>query len=481
MNDHSKLGLLPPSPEAIERLIAVVGPDHALTSPEDQQAYLREWRGRYIGRTPLVLRPGTTEEVAAIMAIANTERIAIVVQGGNTGLVGGQIPSETGTEVILSTGRLRRIRDLNADAGHITVEAGVTLAEVQAAAAAADRLFPLSLASEGTCTIGGNLATNAGGVGVLAYGSARQLVLGLEVVLADGRVWNGLRALKKDNTGYDLKQLFIGSEGTLGIITAAVLKLMPAAATKATAFVALPHLEAALKFFRAAERAAGTSLTAFEFISRPALDVVLRHIEGARAPFADHLHPWHVLLEISATSPTVEPDELMQSLLAEALESGLIADAAIAGSIGQAHELWRLRESISEAQLHEGGSIKHDISVPIARIPEFVERAASVVEAICPGSRPIVFGHFGDGNIHYNVSQPLQMNKQAYLALWEPMNEAVHALVTEFGGSISAEHGIGRMKRDALARLRDPVELDLMRQLKRTLDPRGILNPGKLL
>lgn len=481
MNDASKPGLLPPSPSAIERLIAVVGRDHALTEPEDQQGYLREWRGRFVGRTPLVLRPGSTEEVSEIMAIANSERFAIVTQGGNTGLVGGQIPSEAGTEVVLATGRLRRVRDINADAGHITVEAGVTLAEVQAEAAAIDRLFPLSLASEGTCTIGGNLATNAGGVAVLAYGSARQLVLGLEVVLPDGRVWDGLRALKKDNTGYDLKQLFIGSEGTLGIITAAVLKLLPAPAAKVTAFVALPHLGAALKFFRAAEKSAGSSLTAFEFISRPALDVVLRHVEGARPPFPDRDHPWYVLLEISASSPAAEPNELMQTLLAEALEGGMISDAVIAGSLAQAEQLWRLREAMSEAQRHEGGSIKHDISVPIARIPEFVARAAHVVEAICPGSRPIVFGHFGDGNIHYNVSQPLEMEKQAYLDLWEPMNEAIHTLVTDFGGSISAEHGIGRMKREALSRFRSPVELDLMRQLKQTFDPNGILNPGKLL
>ena len=480
MNDFPESGLPPPSPDAISRLIAIVGAEHAIIEPREQAGYLREWRGRYLGRTPLVLRPGSTEEVSAILALANAEGFAIVTQGGNTGLVGGQIP-EAGTEVILSTNRLRRIRDTNPDAGHITVEAGVTLAEVQAAASEVDRLFPLSLASEGTCTIGGNLATNAGGVAVLAYGSARQFVLGLEVVLADGRIWNGLRALKKDNTGYDLKQLFIGSEGTLGVITAAVLKLMPAPAAKATAFVALADLEATLKFFRSAEKAAGSSLTAFEFISRPSLEVVLRHVEGARAPFADVGHPWYTLVEISANSPAAEPDELMQELLAEALESGLILDAALAGSLAQAAELWRLREAMSEAQRHEGGSIKHDISVPIARIPEFVARAAAVVEEVCPGSRPIVFGHFGDGNIHYNVSQPLEMETKAYLALWETMNDAVHALVTELGGSISAEHGIGRMKRAALARFRDPLELDLMRQLKATFDPKGILNPGKLL
>lgn len=481
MNDLPPTGLQPPKPSAIERLTAIVGQNHALTDPRDQEPYLREWRGRYFGRTPLVLRPGSTAEVAAIMEVASAERFAIVTQGGNTGLVGAQIPFECGTEVVLATGRLRQVRDISADAGHITVEAGITLAEVQAQAASVGRLFPLSLASQGTCTIGGNLATNAGGVAVLAYGSARQLVLGLEVVLADGRVWNGLRALKKDNTGYDLKQLFIGSEGTLGIITAAVLKLMPAPAAKATAFIALPHLEAALQFFRAAERTAGHNLTAFEFVSRQALDVVLRHVDGARDPFRGQRHPWYVLAELSFNSQGDDPEALLQSLLAGALEIGMISDAVIAGSIAQAEQLWRLREEMSDAQRYEGGSIKHDISVPVARIPEFITQAAPVVEAICPGSRPIVFGHFGDGNIHYNVSQPVGMEKAAYLALWKAMNEAVHALVTEFGGSISAEHGIGRMKRDALVRFRDPVELDLMRQLKQTLDPHGILNPGKLL
>ena len=481
MNNRSNTGLLPPSPSAIEQLIAIVGRDHALTDPQDQAPYLREWRGRYVGSTPLVLRPGSVAEISAILEIANREHFAIVTQGGNTGLVGGQIPAETGFEIILTTNRLHRIRDTDADAGHMTVEAGVTLAEVQAQAAAVDRLFPLSLASEGTCTIGGNLATNAGGVAVLAYGSARQLVLGLEVVLADGRVWDGLRALKKDNTGYDLKQLFIGSEGTLGIITAAVLKLFPAPTAKSTAFVALPRLDAALQFFRAAERSAGHNLTAFEFISRESLDVVLRHVEGARTPFSELTQPWYVLIEISSTAEVGEPDELMQPLLEEALDKEMIADAVLASSMSQSGDLWRLRETLSEAQRFEGGSIKHDISVPVGRIPEFVAHAAPIVENICPGSRPIVFGHFGDGNIHYNVSQPVEMDKAAYLKLWEPMNEAVHTLVTELGGSISAEHGIGRMKREALTHFRSQVELDLMRQLKQTFDPQGILNPGKLI
>jgi FAD/FMN-containing dehydrogenase len=469
-----------PTPELIARLTEIVGPRHALTDPDQQLPYLREWRDRYIGKTPVVLRPGSTEEVSRILALANEARVGVVPQAGNTGLVGGQIPYEAGTEIVVSVGRLKRVRHVDAAGYSMTVEAGLTLAECQRLADQADRLFPLSLASEGSCQIGGNLATNAGGVGVLAYGNARQLVLGLEVVLADGRVWNGLRALKKDNTGFDLRDLFIGSEGTLGIITAAVLKLFPKPAEKATAIVALPELEHALELFTLAQSAAGPAVTAFEFIPRICIDFVTRHVPGTREPFA-RPYPWYVLVEISGARPDGQAAREMESILTGGAERGLVLDAALAGSLAQAHDFWRLREGVSEAQKPEGGNIKHDVSVPIARIREFIARANAVVESICPGARPLPFGHFGDGNVHYNVAQPPGMDREAFLALWEPITTAVHDLVVELDGSFSAEHGIGRAKRAELARRKSPVEMDLMHRIKAALDPIGILNPGKVL
>jgi len=448
--------------------------------PEQQSPYLHEWRERYVGKTPLVLRPESAEEIAEILKLANEARIGVVPQGGNTGLVGGQIPFEAGDEIIVSIERLNGVRQVDVGGGYMIVEAGVTLAEAQAVAEEAGALFPLSLASEGSCRIGGNLASNAGGVQVLAYGNARDLTLGLEVVLADGRIWDGLRALKKDNTGYDLRHLFVGSEGTLGIITAAVLKLFPRPAETATAFAALPDLRQAQRLFEDARAVAGTNLTAFEFMSGWCLDIVTTHMPGTRRPLESDA-PWYVLLEISSGSAGGTAEAMMEQLLSTALESGGVADAVVAASLDQARQLWKLREDISEAQKFEGGSIKHDISVPVAAIPDFVRRAGEVVEACCPGVRPVVFGHFGDGNVHYNVAQPVGMDKDGYLVLWEEMNDAVHALVTEMGGSISAEHGIGRMKRDALARYRSAVELDMMRSVKTALDPRGILNPGKVI
>jgi FAD/FMN-containing dehydrogenase len=464
----------------IARLTEIVGPNHALTDPDQQLPYLREWRDLYIGKSPLVLRPGSTEEVSRVLALANEARVAIVPQAGNTGLVGGQVPFESGTEIVLSVGRLNRVRQVDAAGYSMTVEAGLTLAECQAAADRADRLFPLSLPSEGSCQIGGNLGTNAGGVGVLAYGNARQLVLGLEVVLADGRVWNGLKALKKDNTGYDLRDLFIGSEGTLGIITAAVLKLFPKPAEKATAIVALAEIGHALQLFTLAQNAAGPALTAFEFMPRICIEFVTRHVPGTREPFA-RPYPWYVLVEISGSRSDGEAAREMEGIMIEGAERGLVLDAAFADSLAQARDFWRLREGISEAQKPEGGNIKHDVSVPIARIPEFIARADAVVKTICPGARPLPLGHFGDGNVHYNVSQPPGMGKDCFLALWEPITSAVHELVVEMDGSISAEHGIGRMKRGELARVKSAVEMDLMRRIKASFDPNGILNPGKVL
>jgi FAD/FMN-containing dehydrogenase len=470
-----------PSPELIARLGTIVGPAHALGADDERQAaYLVEPRGKYRGRTPLVLRPGSTAEVAAIAAACNEARVALVPQSGNTGLVGGQTPGEDGAEIVLSLGRLRQIRGVDQARTSMIVEAGLTLAEVRAAAEREGRLFPLSMASEGSCQIGGNLATNAGGVGVLAHGNARQQVLGLEVVLADGRVWDGLRTLKKDNTGYDLRDLFIGCEGTLGIITAAALKLVPRPAEVATAFAALSRLEDVLALFQHAEAMAGGALTAFEFLPRFGIEVVTQHVPGARDPFPDP-HPWYVLLDISGSTADGTAERTALTLMAEAAAAGIVADATVADSLARARALWRLREAMSEAQKHAGGSIKHDISVPVPLLPAFIAGAGCVVERVCPGARPMPFGHFGDGNVHYNVSQPRDMDTARFLALWQPMQDAVHGLVVEMGGSISAEHGIGRMKRDELARVKSAVELDLMRSLKAALDPNGILNPGRVL
>ncbi|MEQ8824369.1 MAG: FAD-binding oxidoreductase [Filomicrobium sp.] len=469
-----------PSEDVLARLADVVGPDQALRSPEDQARYLTEWRDLYVGRTPVVLRPGSVEEVSQILSIANDARVAVVPQGGNTGLVGAQIPFESGDEIVVSLERLNKVRKVDPAAGYMVVEAGVVLAEVQAAAEEAGALFPLSLGAEGTCRIGGNLASNAGGVQVLSYGNTRDLTLGLEVVLPDGRIWDGLRALKKDNTGYDLKHLFIGSEGTLGIITAAVLKLFPRPVEKATAFVALSGLDAAQTLFERARKAAGTNLTAFEFMAAWCVDVVVEHMPGNRRPLEADA-PWYVLIEISSGQADGGAQATLQSILEGGFEDGVVVDAAIAETLDQTGRLWKLREDMSEAQKFEGGSIKHDISVPVASIPEYVRRAEEVVQSVCKGAKPFVFGHYGDGNLHYNVMQPDGMDKKAYLDMWDTMSEAVHDLVVSMGGSISAEHGIGRMKKDGLAKYRSSVELDMMRAVRKALDPNGILNPGKLV
>jgi FAD/FMN-containing dehydrogenase len=469
-----------PSPELLARLSAIVGLGHAITDPADQGPYLREWRDLYTGRTPVVLRPGSSAEVSAILAACHAARVAVVPQGGNTGLVGGQIPHENGGQIVLSLTRMARIRHVDPAGVFMVAEAGVTLLAAQEAAERAGRLFPLSLASEGSCQIGGVMATNAGGVQVLAYGNARNLAMGLEVVLADGRVIEGLRALKKDNTGYDLKDLFIGSEGTLGVITAVTLKLLPRPAETATAFVALSDIEAVAALFAQAERASGSNLTAFEFLDRTGLEMVLRHADGTRDPFAVP-HPWYVLMDISGGRADGSAGAMLEALLGDAAESGTIVDAVIAGSLAQRAALWKLREALSEAQKPEGGSIKHDISVPVSSIPEFIRKAAPLVQRVCPDARPVPFGHFGDGNVHYNVSQPVGMDKASYLALWSPMADAVHGLVHDMSGSISAEHGIGRLKRHDLPRYKSAPELWAMRAIKAALDPNGILNPGKVL
>ncbi len=467
-----------PSADLIARFSAIVGEVNALRRAEDQAKYLREWRDRFIGKTPVVLRPKSTNEVAQILSLANAESVGVVPQSGNTGLVGGQIPSAAGDEIVMSLERLKAVRDVDAKGGAMTLEAGVTLAEAQSIAEGAGRMFPLRLASEGSAMIGGVLAANAGGAGALAFGSARDLCLGIEVVLADGRVWSGLNRPKKDNAGYDLRDLFIGSEGTLGIITAATLRLPPRPAETAVAIAALDSPDAVLELFRRAE-AAG-ALIAFEFWSQGVEDFAIAFMPGVRRALND-LYPWCALIEIASGETGGRAAAQTEALLASAQSEGVIRDAAIAQSLQQAAEFWRLRDSFSEAQKGAGASIKHDVAVPVSRIPEFLQNAEAIVERICPGARPVPFGHFGDGNVHYNVSQPAGMDRAAFLALWEPMQEKIHDLVAELGGSIAAEHGVGQMKRDALARLKSPVEIELMRIIKRALDPNGILNPGKLV
>ena len=466
----------PPAPETLTRLAEAAGPGAASTDPDILAPFLVEWRDRFAGEAPLLLRPATTEAVARVLRIAHETRTPIVPQGGNTGLVGGQIPRG---EVLLSLARMRRIRDVDSANFTLTAEAGCVLSEVQAVAEKNGRLFPLSLASEGTAQIGGLLSTNAGGTNVLRYGNARDLVLGLEVVLADGRVWNGLRGLRKDNTGYDLKQLFLGAEGTLGVITAAVLKLFARPHDRATAFVALPSPAAAVALLGRAREAAGEDVTGFELIPRIGLEFVLKHAPGARDPLRDPA-PWYALVELtSARGGGLAA--IMEAFLGQAVENNDALDAAIAQNAREADALWALRDALSEAQKPEGGSIKNDIAVPVSCIPEFLALADKAVAAACPGIRPVAFGHIGDGNVHYNLSQPPGADKSGFLARWEELAHLVEDIATGLGGSISAEHGIGILKQAALARAREPLELDLQRRLKAALDPEGILNPGKLL
>ena len=468
----------------LSRLVEIVGERNALRTPEDTAPYLREWRDLYVGTTPMVLRPGTREEVAAILAHADAHGLKIVPQGGNTGLVGGQIPNETATEVVLSLSRLNKVRAVDADGFSMTVEAGCTLQAIHDAAEAADRLFPLTLGSQGSCQIGGNIATNAGGTAVLAYGNTRDLVLGLEVVLPDGRILDGLRSLRKDNTGYDLKQLFIGSEGTLGIVTAAVLKLFPRPRAQDVAFIGLASPKDALALFSQARARAGSMLTGFELMPRIGVEFAVRHLQGARDPLQSP-SPWYVLMELSAGTEDAEDASptraLMETILGDAYEAGLVEDAALAESGQQAADFWHIRHGMSEVQREEGGSIKHDVSVPVADVPAFLDEAIAAVEALVPGCRPVPFGHMGDGNIHFNVSQPLGMDKEEYLSKWDPMNAIVHGIVHDFHGSISAEHGIGRLKRDLLAEVKSDVEMDLMRRIKAAFDPNCTLNPGRIL
>ena len=464
------------SADFYDSLRAVVGATKVLTGAADLAPYCTDWRGRFSGSASCVVLPGSTEEVAAVVRACADAGTAIVPQGGNTGLCGGATP--TGGEVVIALTRLNRIRAVDADNNSITVEAGCTLHAVQQAAREIDRLFPLSLAAEGSATIGGNLATNAGGVQVLRYGNARELCLGLEVVLADGRIWNGLRALRKDNTGYDLKHLFIGAEGTLGLITAATLKLFPRPRAHATAWVAVPDPAAAVGLLGRLRAAAGDNVTAFEIVGRPALELVLRHIPGARDPLAGK-PAWQALIELSGARDDLAAT--LEQALQSAAEDGVVADAAVASSEAQAAALWALRENVSEAQKIEGVSIKHDIAVPVSRIAEFIARADAALLAAFPQVRIVCFGHIGDGNLHYNLSRPDAQSNAEFIARTGAVNRIVHDLVHELGGSISAEHGLGQLKREEVLRYKSDTEMEMMRAVKQALDPRGRMNPGKLL
>jgi FAD/FMN-containing dehydrogenase len=468
--------MLKPSPDIISRFTKVVGEKNAITDPDKQAPYLVEFRALWTGHTPVVLRPGSTREVSEILKIANETETPIVPQGGNTGLVGGQIPHHG--EVVLSLNRMDKIREIDPVSNTITCEAGVTLQRTREAAAAVDRLYPQLLPSEGTCTIGGNLSTNAGGTAALAHGIARSHALGLEVVLADGRIMNNLNKLKKDNTGYDLRDLFIGAEGTLGIITAAVLRLVPRPRSVETAWAAVPSVQAAVDLLGlATERTAG-GVTSFEIMAKEGVEIVIKH-GGARNPLGTD-SPYSVLIELSSQR-TEGLRETLEAILSEGLDKGLVLDATICESLDQAKTFWKIREQFGEMQGREGGSIKHDVSVPVANIPAFIEEGNAAARKLIPGCRPLPFGHVGDGNIHYNISQPVGADKAEFLKRWDDMNDAIYKIVLKYGGSVSAEHGVGIVKRDYLPKIKDPVAYDLMKTLKRTLDPKGILNPGKVL
>ena len=461
-------------PATFDRLKHVLGPNGFSEDAKEIAPHLEEWRGRLHGKSPLLLKPATTEQVSAALSICHETGTPIVPQGGNTGLVGGQIPMHG--EVLLSLGRMNRIRQMDGPGMTLTAEAGVTLKQAQDAAAQEHLLFPLTLGSEGSCTIGGNISTNAGGNHVLRYGMMRALVLGLEVVLADGRVLPMLKSLHKDNTGYDLKQLFIGAEGTLGVVTAASLRLFPQPAQMVTAFTAVPSPAAALSLLGQMQASTGGLLSSFELISRPVLELVLRHIPGTRDPLATP-SPWYVLMEISGGAGA-SLESLTQSALEDAMAKDLVTDAALAQNQAQARSFWHMRESMSEAEKREGVSIKHDISVPVASIPAFIEEATAVVVKKFPGARPVCFGHMGDGNLHFNFNAPPGQDT-AFAREWEEMQLTVHDIVKAYSGSISAEHGIGQMKRDVLPRYKSSEELDAMRALKAAFDPKNILNPGK--
>ncbi len=470
----------------VESLRAIVGDKGLITDDADKRPYLTDWRENYLGKALAVVRPATTEEVADVVKLCAAEKVAVVPQGGNTGLVGGGMTHEDGREILLSLTRMNRILEVDEVGYSMTVEAGVILKTIQDKAAAHDRLFPLSLAAEGSCTIGGNLSTNAGGVQVLHYGNARNLVMGLEVVTPQGEIWNGLRALKKDNTGYDLRDLYLGAEGTLGIITKAVLKLWPKPKDIATAWIAVPSPEAAVELLSGAHTASEDNVTSCELMGRQGIDLVLAHIPGAADPLAEQ-HDWYVLLEWASTRARRDGEnqgglrEKMEAYLGEAMEKGLVLDAAIAQNETQGRALWSLRENHTEASKKEGPSVKHDISVAVSKIPSFVTEGLAAMKKALPDCRPVTFGHVGDGNLHFNCQAPAGWSKARFIEHVPAISGGIYDLVVSYGGSISAEHGIGLMKVDELARYRTKIELDVMRSIKRALDPQNLMNPGKIV
>ncbi|CAO3428319.1 FAD-binding oxidoreductase [Azospirillum doebereinerae] len=466
----------------IERVRAIVGSGHVLTGPGDTEPFVADWRGRYRGAALCVARPADTAEVAALVRLCAEQRVPLVPQGGNTGVCGGAIPDGSGSALVLCLTRMTRIRELDRHSDAITVDAGCTLAEVQRAAEEADRLFPMSLGSEGTCQIGGNIATNAGGTAVLRYGPMRDLVLGLEVVLADGTVLSGLRPLRKDNTGYALKHLFIGAEGTLGVITGATLKLFPAPKSAGTALLALPDLDAALEVFARLRAALGDRVTTAEILSESQLAAVLAHVPDTIRPLETRA-PWYLLVEVTDTLATDGLADTLEETLTGALEDGTVADAVIARSGAQAAALWKLRHSVSEANRKSGIVIGHDTAVPISRIPDFVARATAAVATIRPDAQVVAVGHIGDGNVHLVVILPeaLRQSGEPLDPVIRAVNTAIHDISIELGGTISAEHGIGQSIRTQLAAFKGPVEMGLMRGIKHLFDPLGIMNPGKVL
>ncbi len=454
-----------------------LGPSGYVDDPSQLDAYNIEWRGLYKGTATFVAKPRSTEDVAFVVKTCADAGIGVVPLGGHTGLVGGGIATD---EIVISTERLNTVHAMDTVNGTMTVGAGCILADIQKAADDVDKLFPLSLAAEGSCRIGGNLSTNAGGTNVLRYGNARDLVLGLEVVLPSGEIWNGLKALRKDNTGYEMKHLFMGAEGTLGIITAAVLKLYPKPRQTETALIALKNVDAVISLFARASNAVGDALSAFEYMNRASLAVTCTYTEGVRNPFEKE-HDAYVLMELTSPRSGNDLRGAVEDFLEAAFEAGEVEDAVIAESGQQNHDLWHIRETIPEAQAHEGGSIKNDVSIPVSRMPEFLEKADAIVAGIIPGIRPMTFGHIGDGNLHYNLTQPVGMDKAAFLEKWHDVTDPLNELVDEMDGSFSAEHGVGKLKRDELVRYSSPVAIDLMRKIKAIIDPAGIMNPGKVL
>ena len=466
--------------ETLEQLKVLLGPGGYLDDPADIEPFLTDHRKLYHGASPLVALPATTAQVSAVVTCCAAAGVGIVPHGGNTGYQGGATPHEAGNEIVLSLRRMNHVRAVDAANYSMTVEAGCVLADVQRAAGDADRLFPMSLGSEGSCTIGGTLSTNAGGTAVLRYGMMRDLVLGLEVVLPDGQVLDQLRGLRKDNTGYDVKQLFIGAEGTLGVITAACLKLFPRPGSYATALAAVPSPAAAVELLGRLRTVLGDSVTTFELIPRIALELVCRHIEGTRDPLGAP-HPWYVLAEAGLPGDASILTGRLESTLAEGIEAGIVEDAALAASLAQREAFWRLRESIPEAQTREGASLKHDISLPSHDLPAFIAEAGALLERQVPGSRLVAYGHLGDGNLHFNLSQPPAADGAAFLRRGTELRRAVYDMVARYRGSFSAEHGIGRNKLAELERYEDPVALSVMRGIKRLLDPQDLMNPGKVL